>query len=119
MLYVTDPKKSADFWVEKLGFKRGHQVDYEGKLLSVELIPYEHADAYLVVLDRAIVEQISDLEALGIPSILFTSNDVVAMREQLAASGVEVGAFVEVEGRMTFNFCDNDNHWFAVEQAMQ
>ncbi|MGL5540361.1 MAG: VOC family protein [Erysipelotrichaceae bacterium] len=117
MLYVRNPEANALFWVEKLGFSKGAQIEMEGKVFSIELIPYPDADTHLVVLDQEVVARMSDLLDLTTPSILFASNDVHAMRSQLQADGVEVGKIVEMGGQVSFNFSDNEGHWFAVEEV--
>lgn len=116
MLYVADPRRVADFWVNQLGFTEVTAQDLNGAVLSVEVAHAPGSGAALVIFDRAVAAQMSPELDLGTPSILFGSRDVTSMRAQLEQAGVAVGDLVEHGGRLTFNFSDPENHWFAVEQ---
>lgn len=119
MIYVTDPRSVADFWVQKLGFVEREAQQFDGNVLSVEVAHAEASEAALVIFDRAVVAQMSPELDLATPSILFASRDVADMRSRLVAQGVTVGDLVEHGGTMTFNFADPEGHYFAVQQISE
>lgn len=116
MIYVEDPRRVADFWVQRLGFTEVDRQDLDGTPLSVEVTHAAGSGAARVLFDRAVVAEMSPELALATPSILFGSHTLIEMRDQLMASGVEVGALVEHGGQTTFNFSDPEGNWFAVAQ---
>lgn len=116
MIYVTDPRAVADFWVETVGFTEVSSQEMDGKTLSVEISHSPASDAAITLFDRAVVAQMSPELDLATPSILFASRDVRAMRDELEAKGVTVGPIAEHGGQTTFNFADPENHYFAVRE---
>jgi lactoylglutathione lyase len=118
MVYVEDPTRMADFWVQQLGFHRRTVTDMAGTVLSVEVAHDVGAGASLVLIDRAVVAATSPEVGLGTPSILFASLDAARMRENLLARGVSVGELVRRGPSLTFHFADPEGHYFAVEQIV-
>ena len=116
MVYVNDPRVVADFWVNVVGFTEVDAQENAGKTLSVEVVHDPVAGVGLVLFDRAVVAQMSPELDLATPSILFGSNDLVAMRDALAEKGVAVGELANHGGSTTFNFPDPEGNYFAVQQ---
>lgn len=115
MVYVSDPKAVADFWIEKVGFIKVGEQELNGQPLFVEVAPNGTTDCILGLFDRAIVEKMETGISLATPSILFGSYDIETMRNNLIAQGVTVGEIVN-RGRRSFNFCDIEGNYFAVEE---
>jgi len=116
MIYVNEPRKVADFWIEKLEFIEKDIQKFESRILSVELTHSTMSDASIVLFDKHIVAQMSPEIPLTTPSILFTSYDIDKMREKLLRSDVTVGEIQAIGDAKTFNFADIEGNYFAVEE---
>lgn len=116
MIYVNDVRKVADFWIEKVNFSEVQVMEMEGKLLGVELMPYDNSDATITLYDKEFVKANSDVPDLATPSILFSTNDINDMQAKLKAAGVEVSDVTDMGGMLSINFPDPENNYFAVKQ---
>jgi len=116
MIYVKNPRAVADFWINKIGFTEIKADTHETGILSVELTHNIMSDASIVLFDRSIVEKMSPELNLGTPSILFSSYDVMDMRNRLINNGVNVGEVMRMGDSLTFNFSDIENNYFAVQE---
>jgi lactoylglutathione lyase len=119
MVYVQNPRLIANFWVEKIGFTEIVVNQHERGILSIELATSAASDAKMVLFDKSIVAEMSPEIHLGTPSILFSSDNVKEMREELIMSGVTVGEIMEMEHSLTFNFSDPEGNFFAVEEILK
>lgn len=118
MLYVNDVAASADFWTTKLDFKKIDSMVMDGKTISVELLPYEDCDVNLVLFDKEFVKSTSPIteEYMGVPSLLFSSYDIKETHQKLRERGVQVSDISDMQGLINFNFCDNENRYFAIRE---
>lgn len=116
MIYVKNPRAVADFWINKIGFTEIKADTHETGILSVELTHNIMSDASIVLFDRSIVEEMSPELNLGTPSILFSSYDVMEMRNRLINNGVNVGEVMEMGDSLTFNFSDIEGNYFAIQE---
>ncbi len=116
MVYVHNPRQAADFWVEKLDFIETDVTMLEDAILAVEVTHSKTSDVSLMLLNRAIVEKLSQEVPLSTPSILFSSYHLQAMYDELKSKGVEVGEMVEMPHQKTFNFADVEGNYFAVRE---
>lgn len=96
MIYVKDPRAVADFWIDKIGFTEIKVDTHEAGIPSVEITCNNMSDTSIVLFDRSIIEKMSPELNLGTPSILFSSYDVMDMRNRLINNGVNVGEVVEM-----------------------
>lgn len=117
MIYVKNPRAVADFWINKIGFTEIKADTHGTGILSVELTHNIMSDASIVLFDRSIVEKMSPELNLGTPSILFSSYDVMEMRNSLINKGVNVGEIMEMGDSLTFNFSDIEGNYFAVQEV--
>lgn len=118
MLYVNDVEATADFWITKLDFKKVDSMVMGDKTISVELLPYEDCDLNLVLFDKEFVKSTSPIteEYMGVPSILFSSYNLKETHEKLKERGVQVSDISDMQGLINFNFCDNENRYFAMRE---
>lgn len=116
MVYVEDPRRVADFWINKIGFAEERINKNEAGILAVEVSPRNLSGASIVLFDRNIVKSISPELSLGTPSILFLSDDIEGMRERLMENGVVVGELTDRGGSLSFNFPDIEGNYFAVQE---
>ncbi len=74
MMYVNDVRTCADFWINNFEFTQIDTHEDGGKLISVELQPYENCDVNICLFDKAYVIATSPLTAeyLPTPSLLFS-----------------------------------------------
>lgn len=117
MVYVYNPRKVADFWIEKIGFTEENIVENENGVFSVELKVNKPSDASIVLLDKKIVEQMSPEVDLATPSIMFSSDNIADTQNQFIDAGIAVGEIVDNGNSKTFNFADNESNYFVVEET--
>lgn len=117
MLYVKDPILCAKFWSEKVGFKIKSESEGPDKTKSYVITPSETSSFSFCLLDQEAVARYSPEVALATPSLLFTCDDVVAMRDHLASQGVQVGEVMTMGEVETCNFADPEGHYFAFKKA--
>lgn len=117
MIYVNNPRKVADFWIEKIGFTEENIIENENGVFSVELKVNHHSDASIVLLDKKVVEQMSSEVDLATPSIMFSSDNIVDTRNQFIDAGITVGEIVDNGNSKTFNFADIEDNYFVVEET--
>ncbi len=116
MLYVLDVEKSANFWIENLEFTKVSEMVHEGKLISLELCPYNNADTHLVLFDKEFVMATSPLASLGTPSLLFSTYNINETHQKMKAKGVAVSEISDMEGIINFHFPDPENNFFAIRE---
>ncbi|MFC3419075.1 VOC family protein [Salinicoccus hispanicus] len=114
MLYVDDQDASKKFWTEKLGFKVINASEAGDEMRWVELKPKEGTETSIILFDRKTVEKFSPELNFGTPSLMFFTDDLDQLHQELADKDVNVGK-IEVYGSMrTFNFSDEEENYFAV-----
>ncbi len=116
MLYVNDVKNCADFWENKLSFTKVDEMIIDGKLISVEFMPYNNADTNLVLFDKEFVKATSGLAHLATPSLLFSTYDIKKTHKEFKDNGVNVSDISDIQGLINFNFPDPENNYFAVRE---
>lgn len=112
MLYVDDVAASVEFW-KALGFFVVEIVEADGTIIA-EVAPKEDAQAHFVLYDRNFIAEHSPEVAMNAPSIMFFSDDIVALYKKMDQLDVQLGELIQMEERMVFNFEDNDGNYFAV-----
>lgn len=113
MLYVDDQENAKQFWTDKLNF---HVVsdDVTNDMRVIILKPTPDAVTAIVLHDKAKVEAMEMGVDTGTPSLMFVSEDIHALYDNLKSKGVTVGEKVEMNGGIVFNFADDEDHYFAV-----
>lgn len=112
MLYVTDVNASSAFW-QTIGFFEMEREAIDGTLV-VEVAPSKESATRIVLYDLAFIQQHSPEVAGNTPSLMFQSNDIIALYKSMKESGVKVGEMVQLPTGLVFNFADNDDNYFAV-----
>lgn len=112
MLYVDDVAASVEFW-KTLGFFVVEIVEADGTIIA-EVAPKEDAQVHFVLYDRNFIAEHSPEVAMNAPSIMFFSDDIVALYKKMDQLDVQLGELIQMEERMVFNFEDNDGNYFAV-----
>lgn len=117
MLYVTDQEANAKFWEEKAGFKWVEKLQsFDGDYIYI-VAPEKHSEFQIVLQDKVKVAKAQPDMNLGTPSILMQSKDLEATHAQLVENGVQVSPITDLPNFKFFNFCDNEQNYFAVKQV--
>ncbi len=121
MLYVEDPHACARFWVEQAGFVKLGEGDgtaeEENGIPWAEVAPTRHSDTTLVLFPRALIARLEPELDMGLPSLLFSSYDLAETFEAFRAKNIATGELVQMGKMKTFNFSDNEGHWFAIREV--
>ncbi|MGM0139524.1 lactoylglutathione lyase [Enterococcus sp. DIV0755b] len=112
MLYVDDVKKAVAFWLA-LGFVIIEEQEVDGTSV-VEIAASKNAQAHFVLYDREFIESNSPEVATNSPSLMFFSQDIVALYQKIEEMAVPLGEMISLGERMVFNFADPDGNYFAV-----
>lgn len=116
MIYVDEPRMVADFWIQHFGMTEVKEDFNEERSLSVELSVTDDATTHLVLFDKKVVSEMSPELNLGTPSILFSTRDLIRLRDRLMQEGLIVGDILETDDIKTFNFSDPEGNYFAVQE---
>ncbi|MDH6365482.1 lactoylglutathione lyase [Enterococcus sp. PF1-24] len=113
MLYVNDVAKASDFW-QSIGFIELERQEVDGTLV-VELALKESGEVQLVLYDLNFIQAHSP-EVMGSnPSLMFASDDTMALYKKMKAQKVELGELMLLGEDYVFNFADNEGNYFAVQ----
>lgn len=112
MLYVDDVKKAVAFW-QALDFVIIEEQEVDGTSV-VEIAASKNAQAHFVLYDREFIESNSPEVATNSPSLMFFSQDIVALYQKIEEMAVPLGEMISLGERMVFNFADPDGNYFAV-----
>ncbi|GEK34585.1 lactoylglutathione lyase [Kurthia sibirica] len=113
MLYVNDQQATADFWVEKLGFTIVAN-EKNGGFHFIEMKPNPASETSIVLHNKEMIAKMSPEMNVGTPSLMFSVADVSAEHQRLKEAGVKVGELTQMPFGTVFNFCDNEENYFAV-----
>ncbi|WP_088008721.1 VOC family protein [Indiicoccus explosivorum] len=116
MIYVRDQRACVEFWTEKMGFElvAEHRI---GEIEWFELSPGAEGGTNLVLHDKEKIAQLEPELDLGVPSLLFFSDELEELRSSLTAKGVKTGEITEMPGGRVFNFADPEDNYFAVKET--
>lgn len=114
MLYVNDQEETRNFWTEKLGFIVASESEEGADMKWIELKPTREAETSIILHDRKLIEKLSPELNFGTPSLMFFTDDLDRLHEELSEKGVKVGEIETFSSERTFNFADNEENYFAV-----
>lgn len=117
MIYVNNPREVANFWIENVDFTEVDVVKMDGKLIGVEISPYENSEANITLFDKEWVRANSPVINLDPPSLLFKTYDIKSMNKKMKANGVAVSEISEMGGMVNFHFPDPEGNYFAVQEV--
>lgn len=117
MLYVSDVETASRFW-QSLGFLEVSRQDMEGTTI-VELALNETSGVHFVLYDREFFMEHSPGVVTSTPSIMFTTEDIDTLYQNVLSTEVEVGDLIQLENQLVFNFADPDGNYFAVTSIEQ
>ncbi|WP_366249310.1 VOC family protein [Terribacillus aidingensis] len=114
MLYVNDQDQAVHFWTEKLGFHVLAEEDNEHGMRWIEIAPSKDAETSIVLHNKAFISKMEPELNLGTPSLMFVSDDLDKLHNDLLTVHVTVGEIVEMPSERVFNFADYEGNYFAV-----
>lgn len=113
MLYVNNQDQAVSFWTEKLGF-RVVSEEKNGEMRWIEIAPAQGAETSIVLHNKEFVAKMSPGMNLGTPSLLFFSENIEELRNDLKNKNVKVGDIVTMPSGRVFNFADDEENYFAI-----
>lgn len=117
MLYVNDQEKSVDFWISVMGFKVVSDGYASEGMKWIKIAPTEESETGIVLFDKDLVAKFSPELHLGTPSLMFFTNDIDKLYENLLSKGIKVGDIVTTPTGKVFNFSDYEDNYFAVKES--
>jgi lactoylglutathione lyase len=114
MLYVNNQDEALDFWTQKVGFTVITKEDNGQGMKWFEIAPTQEAETSIVLHNREFIAKLQPELNLSTPSLLFFSENLNQLHQQLSDKNVSVGEIVNMGFRKVFNFADSEGNYFAV-----
>jgi lactoylglutathione lyase len=114
MLYVDNQDEALGFWTEKVGFTVISEENNGQGMRWIEVAPANNGATSIVLHSKALVAKMSPEVNLGTPSLMFYSDNLDQLHDDLSNKKVTVGEIVEMPFGRVFNFADAENNYFAV-----
>ncbi|MCY9549055.1 VOC family protein [Lysinibacillus xylanilyticus] len=117
MLYVNNQNEAKEFWTEKVGFSVISEQDNGQGMKWIEISPTEEAETKIILHNKELIAKMQPELSLGTPSLMFFSEDIDKLYNDLLNKKVIVGEMVNMPSGRVFNFADNENNYFAVMES--
>jgi lactoylglutathione lyase len=117
MLYVNNQNEAKEFWTEKVGFSVISEVDNGQGMKWIEMAPSKEAETSIILHNKELIAKMQPEMNLGTPSLMFFSEDIDKLYNDLLNKNVTVGEIVNMPSGRVFNFADNENNYYAVMEA--
>ncbi|WP_026679414.1 VOC family protein [Fictibacillus gelatini] len=114
MLYVNDQDGAVNFWTEKAGFSVISDENNGQGMRWIEIAPTKEAETSIILHNKELVAKMQPELNLGTPSLMFFTENLDKLYNDLASKNVTVGEIVNMPSGRVFNFADNENNYFAV-----
>ncbi|APB71237.1 VOC family protein [Paenibacillus polymyxa] len=116
MLYVNNQDEALDFWTKKVGFKVISEENNGQGMRWIEIAPGKGAETSIILHNKEFVAKMSPELNLGTPSLMFFSENLDQLYDDLSNKNVKVGEIVTMPFGRVFNFADNEENYFAVRE---
>lgn len=113
MLYVEDPKRSAAYWTDVLGFRDAGTRPGPAGTTSYLVAAAPGDAASFVLMDRKATAKVSPEVSLVFPSILIRADDIAKLRQKIDEAGFWTSDIVEAGSARSFSFQDPDGNYLA------
>lgn len=117
MLYVNNQEQARKFWTEKLGFTVVAEESF-GEMHWIEVAPKD-AETSLILHNKEVVAKMSPGLNLGTPSLMFFTDQLEGLYNELKSKNVTVGDLVTMPFGKVFNFADDEDNYFAVSEKIK
>ncbi|MBS4217528.1 VOC family protein [Bacillus sp. FJAT-49711] len=118
MLYVHNQDESVKFWTEQVGFVVISEADNGQGMKWVEIAPSKDAQTSIVLHNKDLIAKMQPELNLGTPSVMFFTEDLDNLYQNLSDKGITVGEIVNMPSGRVFNFADLEENYFAVMERM-
>lgn len=115
MVYVDNQDEAVEFWTDKLGFTVLNDETAHG-LRWIEVAPSAGAGTSIILHNKKAVAEMSPDLNLETPSLMFFTEDVEELHQDLSDKHVKVGEIMEMPTGKVFNFADKEENYFAVTE---
>lgn len=116
MLYVRDLDANARFWKEQAGFEKVEKRSLPDGSYIYVVAPLAQSEVELVLQDKTKMEQLHPELNLGTPSILMQTDDLDSLHARFLAKGIKANPIMEMGSMRVFNFPDNEENYFAIQE---
>ncbi|WP_066051824.1 VOC family protein [Robertmurraya korlensis] len=113
MLYVNNQDEAVSFWTEKVGFDVISEEDNGQGFRWIEVAPKD-AETSIILHNKEFIAKMSPELNLGTPSLMFFTETLDNLYNDLVNKKVTVGELVEMPFGRVFNFADDEGNYFAV-----
>lgn len=117
MVYVNNQDEAVKFWTEIVGFKVIAEENSGQGFRWIEIAPSHDSETSIMLHDKAFVAKMSPDLNLGTPSLMFFTDDLVALHQHLKDKQITVGDIVNMPSGKVFNFADYEQNYFAVMEG--
>ena len=114
MLYVNNQDNAVKFWTENLGFTVIAEENNDQGFRWIEIAPKNGAETSLILHNKDFVSKMSPGLNLDTPSLMFFTEDIEQLYNDLLNKKITVGEIVNIPTGRVFNFADNEENYFAV-----
>lgn len=112
MLYVEDVQAEKSFW-QSIGFEMISESEIMG-FASFEMKQHEASSVLFTVYDKAFIRQVSPEVVENQPSILFETEEIERLHEQIAAV-TDTASPIQLEPFKNFSFASPSGNYYAVK----
>ncbi|KZE67748.1 glyoxalase [Fictibacillus phosphorivorans] len=113
MLYVNNQDESVDFWTKKLGFSVISEENND-QMRWIEVAPSKDSETSIILHNKEFVANMSPGLNLGTPSLMFFTENLEQLHNELSNNNITVGEIVNMPSGRVFNFADHEENYFAV-----
>jgi lactoylglutathione lyase len=114
MLYVNNQDEAVKFWTEVVGFSVISDEDNGQGLRWIEVAPTKEEGTSIVLHNKGLIAIMQPELNLGTPSIMFYTENLDKLYEDLSRNDITVGEIVNMPSGRVFNFTDREDNYFAV-----
>lgn len=114
MLYVNNQDDAVNFWTEKLDFTVISEENNGQGMRWIEIAPKNSAETSIILHSKEFVAKMSPGLNLDTPSIMFFSENLDQLHNDLSDKNIRVGEIIDMPSGKVFNFADNEENYFAV-----
>ncbi|TKD72282.1 VOC family protein [Pseudalkalibacillus hwajinpoensis] len=114
MLYVDNQDEAVDFWTKNVGFSVISEETNGQGMRWIEISPTKDSETSIIIHNKEVVAKMSPGLNLGTPSLMFFTENLDKLYEDLSNKNIKVGEIVNMPTGKVFNFADNEDNYFAV-----
>lgn len=114
MLYVNNQDEAVNFWTEIVGFSVISEEDNGQGMRWIEIAPTKDAETSIILHNKEFVAKMSPDLNFGTPSLLFFTENLDTLHENLSNQNITVGEIVNMPSGRVFNFADHEENYFAI-----